>query len=88
VDGFGIPIPGQGRGECILFIEQPGIPHLGREQDNLPDRNDSTVVSGCTPLNVAYLIGETKILALTRALVPARRAASPIITSTSAMKFF
>src|SRR5215471_12874032 len=68
VDGFGIPIPCQGRGEPILLIEQPGIPRLRREQDKLPDRNDSSVVSGCTPSNVAYLIGETEILDVLHAL--------------------
>src|SRR5215471_15419657 len=68
VDGFGIPIPCQGRGEPILLIEQPGIPRLRREQDKLPDRNDSSVVSGCTPSNVADLIGETEILAVLHAL--------------------
>src|SRR5262244_1653039 len=34
---------------------------LGREEDKLPERNDSSVVSGCALLNVAYLIGETKV---------------------------
>ena len=46
VDGFGVPISCQGRGEPNLSIEQPGIPRLGREQDKLPDRNDSSVVAG------------------------------------------
>ena len=68
VNGFGIPIPCQGRGEPILAIEQPGIRRLRREQDKLPDRNHSSVVAGCTPLNVAYLIGEAEILAVTHAL--------------------
>ena len=31
VDEFGIPIPCEGRGEPILFIEQPGVPRLRRE---------------------------------------------------------
>src|SRR5262249_62410181 len=67
-DGFGIPVPGQRRGEAILPIEQPGIPRLGRGEDKLPERNDSSVVSGCALLNVAYLIGETKVFALSHAL--------------------
>src|SRR6516162_4827311 len=64
VDGFGVPISCQGRGEPILAIEQPGVPRLRREQDKLPERNNSSVVAGCTSLNVAYLIGETEILAV------------------------
>ena len=39
MDGFGVPIPCELRGEPILFIEQPGIPRLRREQDKLPDGN-------------------------------------------------
>ena len=68
VEGFGIAISCQRRGEPILVIEQSGILRLGREQDKLADRNDSSVVAGCTALNVAYLIGETEILAITHAL--------------------
>jgi hypothetical protein len=34
VDEFGIPVPCEGRGEPILFIEQPGIRRLRREQDS------------------------------------------------------
>src|SRR5438552_9556716 len=67
-DGFGIPFPCKLRGKPILFIEQPGIPRLRREEDKLPDSNDSSVASGCATLNVAYLIGETKILAVNHAL--------------------
>ena len=68
MDGFGVPVPCELRGEPILFIEQPGIPRLRREEDKLPDGNDSSVVSGCATLNVAYLIGEMKILAVNHAL--------------------
>src|SRR5262249_9598443 len=68
VDGFGIPVPCERRGEPILPIEQPGIPCLGGEEDKLPERNDSSIVSCCAPLNVAYLIGETKVFALNHAL--------------------
>src|SRR5262245_44880110 len=68
MDGFGIPVPCQLRGEAILPIEQPGIARRGREEDKLPERNDSSVVSGCAPLNVAYLIGEAKVFALDHAL--------------------
>jgi hypothetical protein len=63
----------QGRGEPILFSEQPGIPRLRREQDKLPGRNDSSVMSGCTPFNVAYLIGKTEILAVSCRLARRRR---------------
>ena len=44
------------------------ISGLGREQDKLTDRDDSSVVSGGAALNVAYLIGETEILAVNHAL--------------------
>ena len=57
MDGFGVPVPCELRGEPILFIEQPGIPRLRREEDKLPDCNDSPGVSGCATCNVAYLIG-------------------------------
>jgi Flp pilus assembly protein TadD len=68
LDGFGIAVSGQRRAKPVLFIEQPGISGLGREQDKLTDRDDSSVVSGCAALNVAYLIGETKVLAVNHAL--------------------
>ena len=50
MDGFGVPVPCELRGEPILFIEQPGIPRLCREEDKLPDGNDSPGVSGCASL--------------------------------------
>ena len=50
-DGFGIAFPCYRRGEPVVFIEQPGISGLGREQDKLTDRDDSSVVSGCAALN-------------------------------------
>src|SRR5207302_11493675 len=68
VDGFGIAVPCQRRGEPVLFIEQPGISGFGREQDKLTERDNSSVVSGGAALNVAYLIGETKVLAVNPAL--------------------
>src|ERR1700751_2309566 len=68
VDGFWIAVPCQRRGESVLFIEQPGISALGREQDKLTDRDDSSVVPGGAALNVAYLIAETKVLAVNHAL--------------------
>src|SRR6516162_2507031 len=68
VDGFGIAVPCQRRGERILFIEQPSISALGREQDKLTDRDDSSVVPGRAALNIAYLVGETKVLAVNPAL--------------------
>jgi hypothetical protein len=39
VDGFGIAVSCQRGGEPVLFIEQPGISGLGREQDKLADRD-------------------------------------------------
>jgi integrase len=68
VDWFGIPIPCQRCCQTILSIQDPGIPCLRREQDKLPDCDDSSRVCGCAPLNVAYLIGETEVLALNHAL--------------------
>src|SRR5262249_39711763 len=68
VDGFGVPIACQLRGELVLCIQEPGVPCLRREQDKLPDRDDSSVVSGCALLNVAYLIGETEVPAVNHAL--------------------
>src|SRR5262245_47619660 len=38
------------------------------QASKLPDGNDSSDVFGCAPLNVAYLIGETKVLAIDPAL--------------------
>src|SRR6516165_11723613 len=55
-------------GKPVVFIEQPGISGLGREQDKLTDRDDSSVASGGAASNVAYLIGETKVLAVNHAL--------------------
>jgi hypothetical protein len=43
-------------GKPVVFIEQPGISGLGREQDKLTDRDDSSVASGGAASNVAYLI--------------------------------
>src|SRR5215471_17158062 len=68
VDGLGVAVPCQWCGKPVVFIEQPGISGLGREQDKLTDRDDSSVVSGGAALNVAYLIGETKVLAVNHAL--------------------
>jgi hypothetical protein len=63
-----LSIPRQLRSEPIRSIQQPSIPCLCRRQDKLPNGNDSFVVSGCALLNVAYLIGETKVPALDHAL--------------------
>jgi len=52
VDGLGLPIPRQLSGELILCIQEPSIAGLRREEDKLPDRDDSSVVSGCAPLNL------------------------------------
>src|SRR5215468_11223587 len=68
VDGLGVAVPCQWCGKPVVFIEQPGISGLGREQDKLTDRDDSSVVSGGAALNIAYLIGETKVLAVNHAL--------------------
>src|SRR6516164_1126326 len=68
VDGLGVAVPCQWCGKPVVFIEQPGISGLGRERDKLTDRDDSSVVSGGAALNVAYLIGETKVLAVNHAL--------------------
>jgi hypothetical protein len=46
VDGLGVAVPCQWCGKPVVFIEQPGISGLGREQDKLTDRDDSSVVSG------------------------------------------
>src|SRR6516164_2784546 len=64
----GDAVPCQWCGKPVVFIEQPGISGLGREQDKLTDRDDSSVVSGGAALNIAYLIGETKVLAVNHAL--------------------
>src|SRR3974377_2635596 len=68
MDRLGVSIPRQLRSEPIRSIQQPSIPCLRREKDNLHNGNDSSVVSGCALLNVAYLIGETKVPAVYRAL--------------------
>jgi len=50
----------------------------------MPDSNDSSVALACATLNVAYLIGEMKILAVNHAL-----ARSPLDgSSRAAMELF
>src|SRR5215470_17287182 len=44
-------------------VEQPGIAGFGGKQEQLTDGDDAAVVIGRVALNVAHLIGQTKILA-------------------------
>ena len=54
----------QSRPTCFRWCrEQPGIAGFGGEQDQLTDGDDAAVVIGRVALNVAHLIGQTKILA-------------------------
>ena len=84
VDRLGVSIPRQLRSESVRSIQQPSIPCLRREQDKLPNGNDSSVVSGCALLNVAYLIGETKVPAVDHALART----TPDGSSGTAMELF
>src|SRR5580700_7145441 len=58
------PVSSQPCREPIGGVEQPGIAGFGGEQDQLTDGNDAAVVIGCSALDIAHLIGETKTLAL------------------------
>src|SRR6202040_4344771 len=64
VDRFALPVSSQPCREPIGGVEQPGIAGFGGEQDQLTDGNDAAVVIGCPALDIAYLIGQTKTLAL------------------------
>src|SRR5437879_12924945 len=64
VDRLVLPLSSQPCGELVGGVEQPGIAGFGGEQDQLSDGDDAAVVVGCSALNIAHLIGETKTLAL------------------------
>ena len=64
VDIFRISVPRQPRGQVILRIKQPGIPGIGREQDQRTDDDEAPIVFGSLVLEVADLVGEAKVPAL------------------------
>jgi hypothetical protein len=66
--GQGITVAGEPQREVIGGVEQPSIAGFGREEDERAERDDARIVVGCPVLNVADLIGETKVLALDDAL--------------------
>src|SRR5262249_44055780 len=49
--------------EPVGRVQLPGIAASGGNQEQLTDRDDAAVVIGRVALNVAHLIGQTKILA-------------------------
>jgi hypothetical protein len=63
-DWFGLPLSSQPYREAIGGVEKPGITGFGGEQDQLANRYDAAIMVGCPTLNIAHLIGKTKILAL------------------------
>src|ERR1700729_131653 len=58
LDRFSFAIAGEPCGEAISAVEQPCIAGFGREQDQLTDRNDASVVVGGPLLDVAHLVGQ------------------------------
>jgi len=61
VDRFALAVSGQPRREPFGGIEQPGIAGFGGEQDQQADGHDTAVLIGRLTLNIAHLIGQTKI---------------------------
>src|SRR5262252_7269444 len=47
--------------EPVGGVEQPGIAGFGGKQDQLADGHDTAVLIGRLTLNIAHLIGQTKI---------------------------
>src|ERR1700733_13559124 len=58
LDRFSFAISGEPCGEEISAVEQPCIAGFGREQDQLTNRDDASVVLGRPVLDVADLIGQ------------------------------
>src|SRR5215470_17861572 len=61
VDRFALAVSGQPCRKPVGGIEQPGIAGFGGEQDQLTDGDDTSVLMGRLTLNIAHLIGQTKI---------------------------
>jgi hypothetical protein len=61
VDRFACPVSGEPCREPVSGVEQPSIAGFGGEQDQLTDGDDAAVVTGRPGLDIAYLIGQTKI---------------------------
>ena len=61
VDRFALAVSSQSCREPVGGVEQPGIAGFGGEQDQLTDGDDAAVVIGRSALDIAYLIGQTKI---------------------------
>ena len=61
MDRFALAVSGQPRREPFGGIEQPGIAGFGGEQDQQADGHDTAVLIGRLTLNIAHLIGQTKI---------------------------
>ena len=61
MDRFARPVSGQPCREPVSGVEQPGIAGFGGEQDQLTDGDDAAVVIGRPALDIAYLIGQTKV---------------------------
>ena len=55
-DGFRVAVAG---GEVIGGVEEPSIACFGREQDELVDGDDASVMSGGPSLDGANLVGES-----------------------------
>jgi hypothetical protein len=64
LDWFWVPIPGESGSKLICGVQHPGIPGCGRKECQRAYGDKASVVFSRPVLNVFYLLGEEKVLAL------------------------